>query len=168
MSYGAAYFDDGGKLGLSGTIDEDLVTQWLQHPFFNTQPPKSLDRNAWDVSTEGMSLADGAATLAAFTARTILQAASLCPEQPESWIITGGGRHNQAIMEGLRRGQNRPVLTTEDVGWDGDAMEAEGFAYMAVRSVLDLPISFPSTTGCPSPMTGGELCKPKQPLAAEA
>ena len=105
-------FDDGGKIGLSGTIDENRVREWLQHPFFNTQPPKSLDRNAWDVSTESMSLADGAATLAAFTARTILQAASLCPEQPESWVITGGGRHNQAIMEGLRRGQNRPVLTT--------------------------------------------------------
>lgn len=154
-------YDENGDLGLQGQVDHDRLNQWMQHEYFQRAIPKSLDRNDFaNCDVSGLSLIDGAATLAAFTARSVMAASQYFPTPPRLWVISGGGRHNQAIMQELKRLTNARVRPSDTCGWDGDAMEAEGFALMAVRSVLGLPISFPSTTGCARPMTGGELTTP--------
>lgn len=147
-------FDAGGALAAAGAPDEALLRAWLAHPFFTRKPPKSLDRNAFapclgDLARHGVE--DGAATLAAFTAR----AARHIPLDGPLYV-TGGGRHNAAIMAAL--GGARPV---EALGWDGDALEAQGFAYLAVRSLRGLPLTLPSTTGAPLPLAGGRLTRPR-------
>ena len=103
---------------------------------------------------------DGAATLTEFTAGAVARSGRLLPEPPLRWIVTGGGRRNPALMAALARRLGVPVEPIESVGWDGDALEAQAFAYMAVRSAKGLPISFPETTGAPRPMTGGRLFRP--------
>lgn len=151
-------FDTDGKSALSGKVDETVLKKLLSHPFFAAPVPKSLDRNAFVSRVwENLSLPDGAATLAAFTVQSIAKASQYFPEQPRQWIVAGGGRHNRFLMLQLQRYMNAPVISIDELGLDGDAIEAEAFAYLAVRSVRGLPISFPTTTGAPRPMTGGRL-----------
>ncbi len=150
--------DEGGALARSGRIKSEALDAMLAHAYFTRLPPKSLDR--MDFGTEAVAVlspADGAATLTAFTAASIAQARAHFPQAPETWVVTGGGRHNKFLMDQLRARVNVPVLATEDVGWDGDAMEAEGFAYLAVRSLRGLPLSLPTTTGVRQPITGGKF-----------
>ncbi|MBI3440632.1 MAG: anhydro-N-acetylmuramic acid kinase [Proteobacteria bacterium] len=151
-------FDAEGKTALTGKVEELVLKKLLSHPFFSAPVPKSLDRNAFvSQAWEGFSVADGAATLGAFTVQSILKAGQYFPEPPKQWIVAGGGRHNAFLMKQLQRHLNVPVLPIEELGMNGDAIEAEAFAYLAVRSVRGLPISFPTTTGAPRPMTGGKL-----------
>lgn len=151
-------FDPEGKHALSGKVDDVLLKKLLAHPFFAAPPPKSLDRDAFaSRQWEHLSVADGAATLAAFTAQSIVAAARHFPLQPKQWLVAGGGRHNKFLMGQLQRHLNAPVRPIDELDMDGDAIEAEAFAYLAVRSVRGLPISFPTTTGVPEPMTGGRL-----------
>jgi anhydro-N-acetylmuramic acid kinase len=120
--------------------------------------PKSLDRFDFPASmAEGLSPADGAATLTAFTASAVGKALDLLPERPKKLIVCGGGRHNPAIMAMLESRARVEAVPAEAVGWRGDAIEAECFAFLAVRVLRGLPISFPTTTGVPEPMTGGRL-----------
>jgi anhydro-N-acetylmuramic acid kinase len=153
--------DDGGALAATGRIDPDLLDRLMTHPYFAETPPKSLDRDAfgqWAMTlTEGLSDADGAALLTAFTTRSIAAAAGWFPEPVERWVVAGGGRHNETLMAGLRSRMNVPVLAADDLGWDGDALEAQAFAYLAVRSLARLPITYPGTTGVAVPHTGGRL-----------
>ena len=153
--------DDGGALAATGRIDPDLLDLLMTHPYFAETPPKSLDRDAfgqWAMTlTEGLSDADGAALLTAFTTRSIAAAAGWFPEPVERWVVAGGGRHNETLMAGLRSRMNVPVLAADDLGWDGDALEAQAFAYLAVRSLARLPITYPGTTGVAVPHTGGRL-----------
>jgi anhydro-N-acetylmuramic acid kinase len=107
----------------------------------------------------GLGPADGAATLCAFTTGAVLRAVEFLPRQPKRWLVAGGGRKNPVMMEGLRRGLGVPVDAVEAESWKGDALEAQAFAYLAARHLAGLPISFPSTTGVPEPMTGGRLFK---------
>ncbi len=152
--------DTNGELARSGTVNEAALAKMLDNPFFARLPPKSLDRMDFGMdAVEGLSPADGAATLAAFTAASIAKARDHFPKPAVSWIVTGGGRHNSFLMEQLRAHVQAPVLKTEDVAWDGDAMEAEGFAYLAVRAKKGLPLSLPTTTGVKAPMTGGKFWK---------
>ncbi len=152
-------FDEYGKLAEAGKVAEDILAQWMEHPYFKSKPPKSLDRNAWDVSdVKGLNDADGAATLAAFTARAVIAALDHMPQKPKAWYVTGGGRKNETIMNYLKT-HLKNVAPVEDIGWNGDALEAEGFAYLAVRSLLGLPLSVPGTTGVKTPMTGGVLTR---------
>jgi anhydro-N-acetylmuramic acid kinase len=151
-------YDAGGAAAARGAADADVLAQLMSHPFFAAKPPKSLDRNdfasgAW----RGLSLENGAATLAAFTVAGVARACDFLPQRPKEWIVSGGGRLNAAIMSGLRQRLGAPVRTIEDIGFNGDAVEAEAFAYMAVRSLQGLPISFPGTTGVAQPMAGGKL-----------
>jgi anhydro-N-acetylmuramic acid kinase len=133
----------------------------LDLPWFDLPPPKSLDRNDFSPQpARGLSLADGAATLAAFTAETVRIALRHTPEPPARLLVAGGGRHNAAIMEMLRRRLNLAVDPVEAVGWNGDGLEAEAFAYLAIRSLDGKPISFPGTTGVPEPLTGGVTWRP--------
>jgi anhydro-N-acetylmuramic acid kinase len=132
----------------------------LGDSYFEEAPPKSLDRNSFaGVDLAGLSVEDGAATLVAVTARTIALAAEWFPEPPGQWIICGGGRKNPAIMTALRA-QLPQVLSAEEAGFDGGAMEAEAWAYLAVRCLRELPISFPGTTRAPLPLTAGTLATP--------
>ena len=152
--------DTGGALAASGTVHDDVLAAMLDHPFFARRPPKSLDRMDFGMAAvESLSAADGAATLAAFTAASIARAAEHFPAVPATWIISGGGRHNDFLMTQLRarlleKGAAN-VLKAEGARWDGDGLEAEGFAYLAARSRLGLPLSLPTTTGVPSALTGG-------------
>jgi anhydro-N-acetylmuramic acid kinase len=156
--------DRDGALAARGVLDKAALTTLAQHPYFEKPPPKSLDRNAFDLSClAGLSPADGAATLTQFTAASIARAPAWLPERPKLWVITGGGRRNPVLMEavrGLFEPLGEEVLTAEQAGFDGDAMEAEAWAYLAVRSLKDLPITFPGTTGVPQPLPGGVLAEP--------
>ncbi len=149
-------YDENGMLARQGKVDEAVLAKLMNHPYFSAPPPKSLDRDAWDKSLyKHLSPADGAATLTAFTVRSIAKALDHLPKPPKSWYVTGGGRHNPVIMDGLRAALKADVKSVDDLGWDGDALEAEGFAYLAVRSLLKLPLSLPTTTGVKQPVTGG-------------
>jgi anhydro-N-acetylmuramic acid kinase len=132
----------------------------LAHDYFARLPPKSLDRMDFGMeAVEALSPADGAATLTAFTAASPVCAREHFPQMPESWIVSGGGRHNKTLMAMLKARVNAPVLSAEEAGWNGDALEAEGFAYLAMRSKLGFPLSLPTTTGVKQPMTGGKFWK---------
>ncbi len=158
-------FDEDGRTAAKGAIHDNVVHFYINHSYFATAPPKSLDRNAffWDL-VEGLSLEDGAATLAAFTAASIAKAREHMPEEPELWIICGGGRRNRTIMGMIAGRVHHAVVPAEAVGLNGDSIEAEAWAYLAVRSLKGLAITFPGTTGAPEPMTGGVLAEPKQHL----
>jgi anhydro-N-acetylmuramic acid kinase len=158
---GGVPYDADGMIASEGGIVRTVVDGYLGKPFFAVKAPKSLDRNDFTLDLAmGMELADGARTLAAVSAEAILKAAEQMPEPPKLWIVCGGGRKNPHIVADLRTGAERQggeVFLAEDVGLDGDAMEAEAWAYLAVRSVLGLPLTFPTTTGCRQAVTGGVL-----------
>jgi anhydro-N-acetylmuramic acid kinase len=150
-----------GRLARAGRVDETRLAELLNHPMFSVPPPKSLDRFDFPMTAvDGLSGPDGAATLTAFTAASIARAREHLPQAPERWIICGGGRHNPVLMDELKRRLRGVVKSAEDAGWRGDFIEAEAFAYLAVRSVKGLPLSLPSTTGVPYPMPGGRLHLP--------
>lgn len=153
--------DRGGALARAGKVDGVALTALMKHPYFAKKPPKSLDRN--DFSPEPirhLSLEDGAATLTAFTAEVISLARTHFPAAPKLWVVTGGGRHNPTLMEELAHRAPGEVTAAESVGWRGDDIEAEAFAYLAVRHLEALPLSWPSTTGVPEPAQGGILHVP--------
>jgi anhydro-N-acetylmuramic acid kinase len=135
----------------------------MADPYFARRPPKSLDRNHFRNAANrvgALSAEDGAATLTAFTAAAVADASEHLPVQVTEWLVTGGGRRNPVLMGALGTRLAAPVRAVEAIGWNGDAIEAQAFAYMAVRSRNGLPISFPETSGVPEPMTGGRLHKP--------
>lgn len=149
--------DEGGAMALSGRVDEATVAQFLGDGFFEKNAPKSLDRNSFaGITLDGLRVADGAATLVAVTARSIGLSRQQMPEAPETWIICGGGRHNAAIMAALRDLLG-DVRSADDCGFNGDSMEAEAWAYLAVRSLRGLPLTFPGTTGVSAPISGGVI-----------
>ena len=152
--------DDGGRLARAGAPDAAALAALLDNPYFDLPAPKSLDRDAFSLApVDGLSLEDGAATLTAFTARSAARATDAFPAPVTRWLVTGGGRHNPALMAALRAEFDAPVEPVEAVGWNGDALEAQAFAYLAVRSLYGLPLSYPQTTGVSRPVTGGRLHK---------
>lgn len=153
--------DEGGAMAAQGFANGSLVKQWLRLPYFQKKPPKSLDRNEFPLKeVERLNTKDALATLAAFTVESIAAARDHLPKEPKGWYVTGGGRHNKVLMQGLERSLGVIVKPVEALGWNGDALEAEGFAYLAVRSFLMMPLSLPSTTGVPKPLTGGQIFNP--------
>lgn len=153
--------DEGGRLARGGTVDEARLAVLLDNGYFLTPPPKSLDRDDFDVRIlDGLNAADGAATLTAFTAQAVGRAAEHFPMSPKRWLACGGGRHNGTLMTALGEVLQAPVDPVEEVGWDGDLLEAQAFGFLAVRAKLGLPLSLPTTTGVSEPLTGGRLFKP--------
>jgi len=151
-------YDDGGKRAIAGNADARVLGELLSDPYFDRPPPKSLDRLDFDASALApLSTNDGAATLVIFTCRAVARAVRHFPAPPRHWLVTGGGRHNAALMAGLADALGVAVQPVETVGWDGDGLEAQAFAYLAVRSLRGLPLSLPETTGVPRPQTGGTL-----------
>lgn len=155
-------YDEDGRLAAKGRIVESVVQAYLDAPFFAKTAPKSLDRNDFTLNhVEGLDLADGARTLAAVSARAIRAASSQMPEEPKLWILCGGGRKNPHIVHDMQQGMSSArVILAEDAMLDGDAMEAEAWAYLAARSLKGLPLTFPATTGCREPVSGGVLANP--------
>jgi anhydro-N-acetylmuramic acid kinase len=156
-------YDDGGRIALEGRLNTGVLASLMENPFFAAKPPKSLDRNAFHHRAsviEALEDHDAAATLTAFTIAATVDALRHVPKQPVLWLVTGGGRHNRGIMQGLADKLGVPVDPVESVGWNGDLLEAQCFGYLAVRSTLGLPLSLPTTTGVPEPMTGGKLWMP--------
>ena len=155
-------YDDGGRLAAGGTLDRAALSAMLADEYFDRPPPKSLDRNDFDLGpVAALSPGDGAASLIAFTAGAVARARMHFPGGMRNpgqtkWLVTGGGRHNPSLMEALREALDEPSLAPiEEIGWDGDALEAHAFAYLAVRSRAGLALSLPGTTGVKGPTTGG-------------
>ncbi|MBU0582132.1 MAG: anhydro-N-acetylmuramic acid kinase [Alphaproteobacteria bacterium] len=161
---GGVPFDAGGAIASEGGVNAQVVLRYLDNPFFAKAGPKSLDRNDFTLElAEGMELSDGARTLAAVSAEAILKSVAHLPERPKLWVVCGGGRKNPHIVGDLRAGaaeSGAEVIVAEDAGLNGDATEAEAWAYLAVRSIKGLPLTFPGTTGCRQPATGGVLARP--------
>jgi anhydro-N-acetylmuramic acid kinase len=152
--------DEGGKAAAAGTIDQMALTALLTHNHFGRLPPKSLDRNAFTLDpVAALSVEDGAATLTAFTATAIARSREHFPDEPRLWVISGGGRRNRTLMGMIAERVESAVAPAEAAGFDGDAVEAEAWAYLAVRSLAGLPITFPGTTGVPQALTGGVLAR---------
>lgn len=159
--------DRGARLALSGTVDKAALQELLRHPYFQAKPPKSLDRNAFNLEPiQKLSPGDGAATLTAFTVAGISTVGQHFPEVPKTWVITGGGARNPHMFEGLRRILPGRVASADEVGLSGDFMEAQAFAYLAVRKLKGLPSTFPGTTGARKPVVAGRLAEP-EPAEAE-
>jgi len=157
--------DTDGRAAASGSIDEKMIERLLAHPFFALAPPKSLDRNAfrgWVGDTlDGIGVENGAATLTALTAAAVARIVPYLPRPPASWIVAGGGARNPTLLRMLtERLAPARVESAHAVGWSIDSLEAQAFAYLAVRSLRGLPITFPTTTGVPRPLTGGVLARP--------
>lgn len=157
-------FDREGALAAKGRSDRGILKTLLSHPYFDKPVPKSLDRNDFDISCiNGLTAEDGARTLTQFTAASLARSADHFPARPKIWIICGGGRHNPTLLTDIRallEPLGERVLPAEDIGANGDSIEAEAWAYLAVRSQLGLPITWPMTTNAPKPLTGGVLAKP--------
>jgi anhydro-N-acetylmuramic acid kinase len=149
--------DTDGKLALAGKVDQKLIDGLLKDKFFNRHPPKSLDRNYFSFdSVARLTKEDGAATLTEFTAAAVEKGAAYFPMPAKQWFISGGGRHNVALMQAFKR-KFKQVYPVESLGWTGSALEAQAFAFLAMRSLKKLPLSLPTTTGCNRATTGGAL-----------
>ena len=158
-------FDQDGKIAARGEVNEALAARYLAHPFFSANVRRSLDRNDFRPPHPGEAgLEDGARTLAHLAAAAIVKSASHLPEAPRLFVICGGGRLNHTIMGDLTRlagERGARVIAAEEAGLDGDAMEAEAWAYLAVRSRRGLPLTFPGTTGVAEPVSGGVFAPAK-------
>ncbi len=153
--------DRDGAVAAKGQVHRALVDEMLNHDFFERAAPKSLDRFAFNTHRlSHLSTEDGAATLTAFTAAAVARALAHCPTRPRTIYVAGGGRHNPTLMKLLAEYTDAAVLSVDVLGWNGDALEAQGFAYLAVRCLRGLPLTFPGTTGIRAPMTGGRIAAP--------
>jgi anhydro-N-acetylmuramic acid kinase len=155
--------DTNGQYAAKGSVNPQLLTRWLQHPFFERPFPKSLDRMDFHPLLDDcapLSLEDGAATLTQFTVETIMKGIAILPEQPNQLVVCGGGCHNPTLMNGLQQ-QFKNLMGAFEIGYDPDAIEAQLMGYLAARFFKGLPSSFPTTTGVSTPTIAGELFKAK-------
>ncbi|MBX4867867.1 anhydro-N-acetylmuramic acid kinase [Rhizobium bangladeshense] len=161
MQTGRTY-DPGGEIGGRGKVVHSLAERYLDSPFFRGNIRRSLDRGDFaPLRPDEASLEDGARTLAHVAAASIVKSAGFLPERPSTYVVCGGGRLNGTLMAELSAmAEGSRVLSAEAAGFDGDAMEAEAWAYLAVRSLEGLPLTFPGTTGVAAPVSGGVLATP--------
>jgi anhydro-N-acetylmuramic acid kinase len=159
-----ARYDNYGDVAATGKPDRKFIADVLNNPFFDLKPPKSLDRNAFAFANIGLpefSVPDGAATLSALTVEAVSRILSHLPALPRAWIVAGGGARNRTLMKMLgERLAPATVQTADEAGWSADALEAQAFAYLAVRTLNNLPITFPTTTGVRSSLPGGMIARP--------
>lgn len=156
-------WDEDGRIAARGTINAAALARLLDHPYFAGSPPKSLDRNGWAIeAVAGLSPEDGAATLTEFTAQSLATALPHLPTRPTRWLVTGGGRLNSHLMARIAAAVAAPAVPVESLGWDGDALEAQAFGFLAIRSVQGKILSLPGTTGCRYPVSGGVLHRPNE------
>jgi anhydro-N-acetylmuramic acid kinase len=160
LRFGTDY-DEDGRIGGQGQVNQSALSVLMAHPYFNAALPKSLDRNAFSREPV-VSLAneEAVATLTAFTAESLRAAQKLLPKPPKLWVIAGGGALNPTLMAMISNRLSAKVVIADDLGWPAQLMEAQAWAYLAVRSLKGLPLTFPTTTGVPTPLTGGMLAQP--------
>ncbi|MEW9918714.1 anhydro-N-acetylmuramic acid kinase [Marimonas sp. MJW-29] len=161
---GQAY-DEGGKMAARGQVEQGALELFLAEPYFARVPPKSLDRNDFSEMVSlvrELSDADAAATLTAMCAAAVAQAMEHCPSPPARVFVTGGGRHNPVLMQMLAVSLDCPVAPVEEIGLDGDMLEAQAFGYLAVRVARGLPTSCPTTTGVRAAVGGGTVSLPSE------
>ncbi len=156
-------FDEGGELAAKGEVDEAILARFAEHRYFFKLPPKSLDRDDFaQLSQEvaGLSDEDAVATLTAAVAASVALGQEHFPAPAERVLVTGGGRKNPVMMAMIAEGLGCPVEPVEAVGLDGDMLEAQAFAYLAVRVAKGLPTSWPGTTGARAAVGGGVVSQP--------
>lgn len=154
-------YDHDGAAARAGTVDQAVLEAYLAHPYFSRTGPKSLDRFDFSLDPVAhLNLEDAAATLTAFAAEAVARGVRTASEAPLRLVVSGGGRSNPVLMQAIQQRLVLPVIPAEEANWRGDSIEAEAFAYLAARTVMDLPISFPGTTGVPAPMSGGRVVRP--------
>lgn len=150
--------DVDGKLAATGQVDESRLAHLLTHPYLSAVYPKSLDRFDFSASmADGLNLQDGAALLTAFSATAVGKALDLLPQRPDTLVLCGGGRRNPSLVKAIQTRAEVKTLDADDIGWRGDAIEAECFAFLAMRVLRKLPLSFPSTTGVSVNCCGGQV-----------
>ncbi len=158
-----AEMDFDGLWAAKGNVDERLLHRLLQHPSILRTPPKALERTDFLpllTDVEGSSLADGAATLTALTGEALVQASQkFIPEIPTQYIVTGGGAYNPTMVKYLKQHLTAPVKTADEIGWDAMCLDAQSFAFLAVRCLFGLPLTYPTTTGVEFPLSGGKIWK---------
>jgi anhydro-N-acetylmuramic acid kinase len=158
LSRAGEKMDVGGAMAASGKVDHAALAELLAHSYFAAPPPKSLDRNAFSSArVASLPLPDAVATLTAFTARGIIRALDHLPKEPKLIVVSGGGAHNLTLRWHLMQTLPCGLVLAERLGWSADAMEAQAFAYLAVRRLKNLPITFPTTTGVAAPLPGGVI-----------
>jgi len=157
---GLGDMDRGGKLAAAGRVDDARLTAQLKHPYLARDYPKSLDRfdfgHDW---VHDLPPGDAAATLTAFTASAVGRGLDLLPERPDRLIVCGGGRHNPTLLRMIETYARIRIEPAEEVGWQGDAIEAQCFAFLAMCRLGGIPVTFPTTTGVPEPMVAGRIAK---------
>lgn len=154
-------YDRDGALAAAGQVQHDILGAYLCDPFFARLPPKSLDRNTFKGDLVGaLRIEDAVATLTAFTAEAISRARAHMREEPQLWVVCGGGRKNKTLMKMLAGMVENAVVPAEAVEFDGDSLEAQAWGYLAVRSLNGLPLTYPSTTGVGAPTSGGVIARP--------
>ncbi len=160
-----APFDRDGALARRGRVKNGVLERFLQHRYFARMPPKSLDRDAFAAMAAlvaDLPDADAAATLTGMSAAAVMRGMEHCPRPPERLLVTGGGRHNPVLMDMLRVALDCPVAPVETAGLDGDMLEAQAFAHLAVRVARGLPTSCPGTTGVRAAVSGGTVSRPQE------
>jgi anhydro-N-acetylmuramic acid kinase len=154
-------YDQDGRVGGQGQVSQKALAALLANPFFTAPWPKSLDRNAFRRDpVAALAHEEAIATLTAFTAESLRAAITLLLAPPVLWVVAGGGALNPTLVSMITNRIGAQVLTADQLGWQAQHMEAQAWAYLAVRSLKRLPLTFPSTTGVPFPMTGGVMIKP--------
>ena len=155
-----APIDRHGGTAARGRVNEAALLRLLAHPFFEDSPPKSLDRNAFSPKAiSNLSTEDAAATLTAFSAASVLRLFPHLPREPELLVVCGGGARNPILVRELVLRLPCKVTTADVVGWSADFLEAQAFAYLAARVLEGLPLTYPTTTGVPTPTGGGVIAR---------
>lgn len=155
-------YDKGGALAAQGQVVDGALELFLEEGYFRKMPPKSLDRNDFSLMLDlvrELGDADAAATMTAMAAAAVMQGMEHCPVLPDRLLVTGGGRHNPVMMAMLDSALDCKVQPVETVGLNGDMLEAQAFAYLAVRVMRGLPTSAPGTTGVRTPVGGGQISR---------
>ena len=156
--YTNEYYDRNGEISSTGKINEKWLTKAFNDKFFLQSYPKSLDRGYFSFNgLSDLNLEDGAATLASFTAKSIIYGVNQCPSAPRYIYLSGGGRKNKTIISILKQNLSSKIMMIDELNFDGDMLEANAFAYLAVRSLKKYPLTFPNTTGVNEPTLGGKI-----------
>ena len=153
-------FDKDGAIAFTGNVNKNILNNYLSNPYYESLPPKSLDVNNFSLSSLGsLSLKDSVATLSELTSLTIVNALNFFNNKPNKIILCGGGRKNKYIFERIKKLSNTSTNNIDNYKIDGDFIESQAFAYLAIRTVLKKPITFPETTGVKEPSIGGNFIK---------
>ena len=153
-------FDKEGMIAFTGNVDKNILDSYLSDPYYKSLPPKSLDVNDFNLGLlMSLNLKDSVATLSELTSLTIINALNFFSSKPVQIILCGGGRKNKYISERIKKLSNIATNNIDTYKINGDFIESQAFAYLAIRSFLKKPISFPGTTGVVKPTTGGDIIK---------